>query len=497
MGRPQGLLWLFVSFFSAFTAIAQPGASVAAWSQLLEKLEQSPGFSAAQVGFSLMQPDGQVLFGYQDQRAFLPASTLKAVVCAAALDIFGPDHRFQTTLLVDGTVQDSVLQGNVWLVGQGDPSLGSNRAGLPGAEALLKEWVSAVRAAGISRISGQVIGDGRFYGAPEVPGGWAWDDMSNYYAPVLTGLSFDENRSFLTFKTPAQVGAPTVLLSVKPNLPGWLWVNECRSGSPGSGDQCYLYAAPGFKTIYARGTLPAGQSEFSVEGAWPDPDLAAAQRLLLALQAAGIAVEQGAASALLTPEASGFSPEWKARPEMVREIWVGYSPALRDLVRWTNEKSLNSYAESFLRALGQQTGNPSVDGGRRALAAWLKERPRIAETGWNLDDGSGLSRRNTVTPLGMANIMVWSQRQSWADAFYQSLPLSGQSGTLRNLMPEAPGRIAAKSGSLSGTRAYAGFVNGRSGQRYPFCVIVNNAETGSPALRTALEPLFNAMLALP
>ena len=495
-------------------ASAQPDASRVAWSERISTLEQTPGFSTAQVGFSLLQPDGQVLFGHQEQKAFVPASTLKAVVTAAALDVLGPEHRFRTRLVVDGFIQDSVLEGNVWIIGEGDPSLGSDRENLPGGAAILKAWIAALRAAGIRKINGQVIGDGRFYGAPEIPGGWAWDDLGNYYAPVLTGLTFDENRSYLSFNTPDNVGAATTLLRVEPDLPGWLWVNECTTGSPGSRDQCYLYSAPGFKTIYARGTIPAGRQNFSVEGSWPDPDLAAAQRLVLALQAAGMEVNGGAASALLPPEmlttqaqpgqqpeqslnANGVSPVWKERPEKITEIWVGYSPALRDLVRWTNEKSLNPYAESFLRALGQKSGDASIDGGRKALETWLRERPAISDAGWNLDDGSGLSRRNTVTPSGMTNLMVWCLRQPWSDFFYQSLPRSGQSGTLRNLMPSSAGRIAAKSGSLNGTRGYVGFVQGASEQRYPFCIIVNNAEAGPAALRTAFEPLFNAMLDLP
>jgi len=515
MGRSSVLLWVLVSVLFAADTPAQPGSPLAAWSQLVGRLEQTPGFSSAQVGFSLLQPDGSVLFGHQEQKAFIPASTLKAVITAAALDVLGPEHRFRTQLVYDGSLQDSVLNGNLWIIGEGDPSLGSNREELLGAAALLKEWVAAIRAAGIRRIEGQVIGDGRFYGAPEVPGGWAWDDLGNYYAPVLTGLTLDENRSYLTFNTPEQVGAPAALLRVEPNLPGWLWINECRSGNPGSGDECYLYAAPGLRTIYARGTLPPGRPGFSVEGSWPDPDLAAAQRLVLALEAAGCKVKGGAVSALLPPEAvmaqlpqkaasaqrspgaAGSSPAWKERPDSLSQVWVGYSPALGDLVRWTNEKSLNGYAESFLRALGQKDGDPSINGGRKALKSWLKERPQISDSGWNLNDGSGLSRRNTVTPLGMANLMVWCLRQSWGDVFYQSLPRSGQSGTLRNLLPNEPGRIAAKSGSLNGTRAYVGFATGISGQRYPFCITVNHAEAGPAALRTALEPLFNAMLALP
>jgi D-alanyl-D-alanine carboxypeptidase/D-alanyl-D-alanine-endopeptidase (penicillin-binding protein 4) len=437
-----------------------------------------------------MNAQGETLHRHQAEKAFLPASTLKTVVTAAALDLLGPDYRFRTRLFISGTLADSVLQGDVWL-------LGSDRPGLPGAEALLGQWVSALKAAGIARINGRIIGDGRFLGVPELPGGWSWDDLGNYYAPVVSGLTFDENRFALILKTPPQPGYPNRLLRVTPDLPGWQLINESRAGQPGSGDQCYFYTAPGMRTIYARGTLPPGQEAYSVEGAWPDPDLAAAQRLWLALEAAGVSVSEGAASALLPPDPVNPSPGWKALPDPLREVWVGYSPALRDLVRWTNQQSLNGYAETLLRALGQQAGDPSVDGGRKALQRWLETRVGLSDRGWQLDDGSGLSRRNSATPSGMTYLMVWIMRQTWAGDFEQSLAQSGQSGTLRNFMVQAPGRVLAKSGSIQGTRAYVGYVLGLSGQRYPFYVVINGAETSNATLKSALEPLFQAMLQLP
>jgi D-alanyl-D-alanine carboxypeptidase/D-alanyl-D-alanine-endopeptidase (penicillin-binding protein 4) len=251
------------------------------------------------------------------------------------------------------------------------------------------------------------------------------------------------------------------------------------------------------QTIFARGTLPPDQASYSVEGAWPDPDLAAAQRLWLALEAAGISVSQGAVSALLPPDPLNPSPVWMPFPDTAREVWVGYAPPLRDLVRWTNQHSLNGYAETLLRVLGRQAGDPSVDGGRKALQQWGQNRVGLADRGWQLDDGSGLSRRNSATPSGMTNLMVWIMQQPWGAEFEQSLAQSGQSGTLRTFMTKYPGRILAKSGSMQGTRAYVGYALGLSGQRYPFCVVINGAETGNAALKSALEPLFQAMVQLP
>ncbi len=468
------------------SASVLPGVDSSLLHIVLNELERHPALIQAHWSFHLLSPHGQTIASRRAHKAIIPASVFKLISSAAVLDQLGPEHRFITRLAHSGEIKEGVLRGDLYLIGAGDPSLGSGRGQSLSAREQLALWVKACREAGISRIEGRVIGEGGSYGPLESPDAWPWDDMGNYYAPALSALSFDENLFSARFKTSSTAGQRAESLGVEPALPGWNITHAVISGQKGSGDQTYVYSAPGKRDLDIRGSLPPGQSSYRIKGAWPDPELAAAQRLQLALQESGIPVELEAASG-----------RDQSIPTALRDLHSSLSPPLSHLVKQTNEQSLNLYAESFLRALGHQSGDASVKSSLEALEAWLKERPGLDLRGWKLSDGSGLSRRNTVTGEGVCQLLAWTQQQSWAEEFMQSLPRSGLSGTMLRVADYSGGRIAAKTGTLNGIGAYAGFVQGQSGQWYPFCVMVNHSPSGSATLRNSLDPLFKAMLSLP
>ena len=462
-------------------------------SRVLGQFNQVPALKAATWSFSLLNPKGSAIMSRHSEQALIPASTLKIMVTTAALDVMGPDYRFYTKLAYTGSIQDGTLEGDLWIIGGGDPSLGSGRGSLGGPDSVIEIWIQACQKAGIKKINGAVYGDGQLFGAADIPGGWPWDDIGNYYAPVLNALTLNENRLRFQFNTPAQVGQLSTIQSVVPNIPGLTIQNQVYSGPSGSGDETFVYTAPGSRQVLVRGTLPAGRTQYPVTGAFPDPEWAIALQLVEALKSKGIPVSRNGLSAANTE-----------RPENLKELVSITSPPLKELVQWTNELSLNGYAETFLRMLGTRSpSNPkpyakvSVPSGLSFINNWLINRPNLSKADWNLNDGSGLSLRNTVTSASMTKLLYWTQSQSWSADFMASLPKSGQSGTMTRIAPQAPGRIVAKSGSLDGVKAYAGFVKGKSGSWYPFCILVNHAEGSGVAVRQALSPLFDALLTLP
>jgi D-alanyl-D-alanine carboxypeptidase/D-alanyl-D-alanine-endopeptidase (penicillin-binding protein 4) len=512
-----------------------PGDGAAApdpsYSQSLARLEEQwealghlPALKGASRSLVLRSPDGSLLRAFDGERRLVPASTAKVLVTAAALDLLGPRHRFRTALVGRGYLdQKGVWQGDLVLLGGGDPSLGSGREGCLDADAQLAEWVQAVRAAGIRRIRGRLIGDGLLWGEPEAPGAWAWDDLGNHFAPSLDALIFDENRFYSHFRTPLAAGAPAELLGTEPDLPHAEIRHRVRSGAPGSGDQAYAYSIPGGSAVLWKGQLPPGRKRFTVKGAWPDPSLAAATRLEQALEKAGIAVDGEAASAwVLLP---GYAATNSG--QTTDTLWTAASPTLHRLVQWTNRESLNGYAEALLRALGQQGQGPgngdrplekkgasalpgkapagSVEAGLEILQQWLQEQAREACRGqvgcstdaWSLNDGSGLARRNRLDAQSFSALLAHWTAAPWFESFFLSLPRSGGLGTLARVAPEAPGRLAAKSGTIGGVRCYAGYWQGRSGNWYPLVLLLNHADASGSAMRLALDPVLQALLPLP
>lgn len=464
-------------------------------------LGRMPAMRGASKSLVLRKPDGSLLHALEGERLLIPASTAKLLVTAAVLDQLGPQHRFSTRLEGRGYLDfDGTWNGDLVLIGGGDPSLGSGREGCLDRATQCAEWVALIHAAGINRVNGRIIGDGRLWGAPEAPGAWAWDDLGNHYAPALNALSFAENRFESTFRTPSAPGSEAEYLGTVPDLPYWNVAQAVRSGSPGTGDETYAYSAPGGREILWKGTLPSGRTRYTVKGAWPDPSLAAAAQLERALVEAGIAVDGGAVAAWALPQAE--MPNADKGP---MELWSNQSPPLYQLVRWTNQESLNGYAEAFLRALGQQAGDASIAGGLEALEAWLDQQARQARcpdgtcstAAWIQADGSGLARRNRLDAGTFSALLAHWQQASWFEAFFTSLPRSGGIGTLSRVAPKAPGRLAAKSGSIGGVRGYAGYWQGNSGQWYPLVLLLNQADASGGAMRLALEPVLQALVGLP
>jgi len=148
------------------------------------------------------------------------------------------------------------------------------------------------------------------------------------------------------------------------------------------------------------------------------------------------------------------------------------SPALAQLVRHTNHVSDNYYAEMLLKGLGARAGRAgSTAAGARIASRFGREvrvRGRIA-------DGSGLSRANSISPRAVGRLLLAAQDEPWFDSFYRSLPLAGKAGTVRKRMrgTAAEGRCRAKTGTLSGVSALAGYCNTRNGKRIAFALLMN------------------------
>jgi D-alanyl-D-alanine carboxypeptidase/D-alanyl-D-alanine-endopeptidase (penicillin-binding protein 4) len=267
---------------------------------------------------------------------------------------------------------------------------------------------------------------------------------------------------------------------MEPQIEGLEFHNHVVTGKPGSGDQAWVYAAPGSTSISVHGSLPPGQNSFRIKAAIPDPDLAAAQQLLKAC----------------SWEHLGQIRTRQDLPAEKRPLASVESSPLPVMLEEMLARSINGHAEHLLRHSGREVHGGDPEEAAESMLYWLTELG-AENHGCRIVDGSGLSRSNLVSTHFMAISAQLMLEQSWGDSLFQILPENGRDGTLRRVLPSSPGRIRAKTGTLDGVRGYAGYLIGESGGRYAFCLLVNHHEGGSSAARSRLDPLLASLISLP
>lgn len=414
-----------------------------------------------------------------------PASTLKAITTATALSVLGPNFRFPTELQYDGSISRGRLNGNLYLKGYGDPTLGAGQIdGNPDLDGIMETFKTAVAGQGIKAITGSVIGDGSFYDSQGAVDSWQWADLGNYYGVSARGLNINNNEYTLYFARSTRVGASPRIARTDPEIPWMEFVNEVKQAGPRTGDQAYIYGSPYTYLRYVRGTIPAGSSTFDIKGSIPDPPLLAARELRLALEREGIAVANGEQTVQ-----QGINSAQR------RVIIRHQSPTLSAIVERANMRSVNMYCEAMVKEIGRQKNKVgSTEAGTEAILGYWADRG-VAVEGITLTDGSGLSRANAVSARFMAEVLrKISLDQIIFPIFRASLPRAGYSGNLSGKFKNtgAYGKLYAKSGTLGNVRGYTGYFTGANGRDYSFAILVSNYTASGGAMRSRMDGLMQA-----
>jgi len=257
----------------------------------------------------------------------------------------------------------------------------------------------------------------------------------------------------------------------------------------GSGDNCYIYGAPYSLDRFGTGTLGARLGNFTVKGSLPDPELTFASEFQRALEAKGIAVGQKAQANRNLPQQRASS-----RYASMKLYYTHTGKTLASIAWWTNMKSVNLFAEELLCWIGYGTsGNGSIDNSiARMMNYWSG---KINTSGLYLSDGSGLSRNNAISATHFCNLLNYMSKQPAFQAFYETLPVAGQSGTLSSVCKNqaAEGKIHAKSGTMKRIKSYAGYATTKSGKQVSFALVINNFDSSSEYAVTQMETVFNAI----
>jgi D-alanyl-D-alanine carboxypeptidase/D-alanyl-D-alanine-endopeptidase (penicillin-binding protein 4) len=424
----------------------------------------------------------EVLASYNPDLSLITASTMKAITTGTALAVLGKDFKFETVLEYDGNIVDGVLQGNLYIKGYGDPSLGSSFMEKAISLTLLStEFSAALKKAGIKSIKGNVVGDASYYEYATTVPSWQWMDTGNHFGAGVMGLNLHDNLYFLNFQQVPSLGARPKIKSVSPEQ-RLKFYNEVSSADRNSGDNSYIFAAPFGSEAWIRGTIPAGNSVFSIMGAITDPELFTADWLFISLEKNGLKISGKAES----------QRNLKATASR-KKIHTHYSPALSELLKHTNENSRNLYCESYVKAIGKKLKNDgSLDAGIAAILEFWRSRG-IETGGLYMEDGSGLSARNGVSAKIMSEIMrkMYVDSKSFPD-FKNMLAISGKTGTFKNLGKGSllENNLRGKGGSMSRVRSYTGYITTKSKRNVAFSVIVNNYNCSGSAIKQRLETLM-------
>ena len=272
------------------------------------------------------------------------------------------------------------------------------------------------------------------------------------------------------------VGSLAKVLYTVPNVPGVEFENHVRCTQIQE-DGAYIHGMPYNFKRYLVGAIPSHRGQFGVKGDLPNPGLLLAQHFTSRLRQAGITVNG---------EASYLS-ERDLLPRTV--LYTHQSMSVGDIVVLTNQHSINLYAEMLYRLLGARLGTPcNLHNAEKMVRNYWRNRG-VNLMGATIKDGCGLAPQNAVSPESLVDILTYMYASSNRDAFYQSLPVSGKSGTIRSLLvgTELEGRVHAKSGTIAGTKNYAGYIELPDGRRWVFAVMVSSAIGRSSEIKRVIE----------
>lgn len=487
----------------------------------------------ASVGICIRTTSGKTLKEVNADRNFIPASNLKAVTAALALQKLGTDFHFATAVAYSGQIDGKgVLRGDIYIIGGGDPTLGSDSPIAVPRDSLFADWERAVRNAGIRRIEGRIVGDSRAKPC-RMRGSWMYEDLGTYYGASFSGLMFNRNRLEMTVRPGEKEGAAVRLPDAErpdrrrqvfiPEDYPWMRIeNCCTTGAKGSGDQSYLLVSEFAPLGRLVGTYAIDRQAKKLSFNDPFADFTLAYGFATHLYTSGIPCSGVTATSSCHPTASfdarpagmipapsfGFESFGDFLPtDSLTLITVTQSPKLWSIVRETLRESDNLFAETLLRALAlkplqaAKTGSdwspvafPDTDEAlktERALLAGLG----IGLKGIRIDDGSGLSRKTAVSPRFMTDVLLKIQKQSCGKDYFLAFNTPGTDERLLSGAPvEVRKRLRLKSGSMGGVLCYCGYILPPSGsdpaKSTVFSIMINGATQSSAELRAFIESVL-------
>jgi D-alanyl-D-alanine carboxypeptidase/D-alanyl-D-alanine-endopeptidase (penicillin-binding protein 4) len=463
-------------------AVAPAGASYEDLGKLHQDINHLLAPTAKQTSWGVLVKSlasGDTLFALNPRKLFLPASNIKLATLAAAADRLGWDYAFETRLFGAGTLRPGFLDGDLLVVGSGDPSIDDWDGA---ATRLFQDWAEQLKAKGIAAIGGRIIGDARAFDRERLGSGWAWDDLSRSFATGVGALQFNANTARLTIAPAPAAGQPAVVGVSAPGAPIGV-SNEVTTAPAGATPAVEVRRALGSSIVELRGSIPLHGGAVFRNVSVDNPTQYFVNQLRDALEANGIDVFGPAVDidtlADPPPRESGTL------------LLTSRSPTLSTLASTMMKLSQNLYAETLLKALGAASAPASMAAGRdviqAALTSWGIDRAEL-----NIADGSGLSPYNLATPAALVALLTRVARDDrLRGPFEAALPIAGRDGTLANRFrgTAAEGNARAKTGSMWNARTLSGYLRSADGEPLVFSILANNFGHEADAVDTTEQAI--------
>lgn len=424
----------------------------------LNGMVNDPVLKNASWGFVIYDPKtNKVISSYNETTPLVPASTTKLLTTETALNLLGEKFRWNTQLEYSGEIDETgTLQGNLYIVGSGDPSLGTNKAGASSYRELVSNFMSAISAKGIKKISGDIIiqtGIFKSNKSQKLPENIVWLENGSYYLPVGSTLDISpENEKLIA-----------------------------KQNNPFAENKNFYYISPYIKQmVYADKFAGLGLTT-----KLPDAPAYLANTLRTTLVKAQVPVGK------VVTKTTDLSPE-------KRTLITNYqSPTLSEIVFYTNQHSDNALAEATLRMVGfQKKGDQTLESGRSVVVEHLKAE-KFDTSGLNFMDGSGLSRSNLVTPISQVKFLTNLMDEKYYKTYFDSLPIGGQTGTLKKMFNgDGYGQIFAKTGTLNKVKTLAGYMKTNTGKTLVFSLLINNYAGSVDQVKVKMEKILQPALSL-
>lgn len=435
-------------------------------------------FATAAWGISVVSLDGgQVLYSHRADKLAIPASNDKLFTAALALSTLGPRYRIYTSLYATARPRNGTLHGDLILYGRGDPTLGTD-ANHFASDAWADRLANAVARRGVRRVSGKLIADATYFTGPDIPTGWEARDLQTWFAPRPSALTVQGNMFVL------DIGPENGLcctIKTTPDVPGLHVVNLTQTDPAASHRDLGIYRPPGSSMLYAYGVMQPHAATRRFVLSVPDPARLAGVILLHALERHGVTVD-GGVQVIAWPDHDAAV----GAPGTVSLDRIA-SPPLRDILKHTLKHSDNLYAQLLWLQSGvrQAASGACPDrmhaphytaGWSRCAMRQLLRRIGITRDEGVIEEGSGLSRKDLVTPRTITRLLEWLSRRRFDAAFDHDLAVAGEDGTLRHRMrhTDAAGNVHAKTGTLQHSYTLSGYVTAASGAHLVFSLMLDN-----------------------
>ncbi|HSP87253.1 MAG TPA: D-alanyl-D-alanine carboxypeptidase/D-alanyl-D-alanine-endopeptidase, partial [Ignavibacteriaceae bacterium] len=408
---------------------------------------------------------GEYFYKRNEDKLFRPASNMKLFTTAAGLILLGTEYKFSTSLLMNGTLDGSILKGNLIIQGGGDPTI-SGRFHNGDIYKVFNDWADSLLAIGIDEIEGNIIGDDNLFDDVGLGNGWSWDYETYWFSAPSGAISFNDNCVDIVVSVDTINYSPKI--NILPDTKYVTLVNDVSVVSKDTVASLDVHRERGTNIINVFGTIRNRRDSIKTYATVNNPTQYAMVVLKEVLERKGIKIKGYAIDIDDVEESIDFSK--------MDLLFVHYSPPLKDIVKVINKNSQNFFAEQLLKTIGlEEEGYGTIDNGVKAVSNLLKEMG-INPEGLIMVDGSGLSQLNLVSPRHIVSLLNYIFTSNYYIPFYNSLPIAGIDGTLGTRMKSsrAENNVRAKTGYLAYGRSLSGFAYTGDNEPVAFSIIANN-----------------------